>query len=105
MKKALLLSMFLGMFVLFACTSKPQIPSVTVKSVRAGEVITVAENFSFSRLPQEGEYIYINDSYLWPQVYKVRWIKSCTDFDTKTIQKYEIMADFMPEEKYSELYQ
>ena len=105
MKKALLLSMFLEMFVLFACTSKPQIPSVTLKSVRNGEVITVAENFAFSRLPQEGEYIYIAWPALWPQVYKVRWIKSCTDFDTKTIQKYEIMADFMPEEKYPELYQ
>ena len=105
MKRTILLSMFLGMFVLFACTSKPHPPSVTLKSVRAGEVITVAENFSFSRLPKEGEYIYINDSYLWPRVYKVRWIKSYTDFDTKTIQKYEIMADFMPEEKYPELYQ
>lgn len=104
MKKIILVSVFYC-FLFTGCATKEQVPPTQLKSVRDGEIITVAENFSFSSVPEQGSIIYIDFPGLWPQVYRVRWVKLYTDFKSKKIQKYEIMADFISEKEHPELYQ
>ena len=103
MKKIILISIFCC-FLFIGCAPKEKFPPAKLKSVRDGEIITVADNFSFSSIPEQGSFIYIDFPGLWPQVYRVRWVKLYTDFKSKKIQKYEIMADFMSEKEYPELY-